>query len=209
MGNVHTIPESAMDYVLYGDKTHVIADYLRNRLANVPQALSPIAERIYGAVSQSYRYVTDTLTRHGILNRLTNQGAIAGHDFIRNLTTFEQLQQATPVMQRWVMAHETIRKLYLDQNIDGYSGSYSNVFGNGVGENDYNWRRIMSGVPQENENGAYIRFYNDNLLPGDREPSHSEKVCVLTTYDYIDHMLKSNPYDFTLTSEALTKINWE
>lgn len=209
MGIVATIPESAVDYLLYGDKSHIVGEYLRNQLNNIPQVFNNFTDRIYQAVQQSYNYVTDNLIKHGLLNRLESQGVLSNQDIMRNLTTFEQLQNATPVMQRWVMAHPEVKQLYIDQNIDGYSNTYINVFGDGVGEQDYNWRRIMSGVSQDNGVISWVKFYNDNLLEGDRELTHSEKVIALTTHDAIDLILKNNPYDFTLTSEALVKINRE
>ncbi len=208
MGIVATIPESAVDYVLYGDKSHIVGEYLRNQLSNIPQVFNNFTNRIYQAVQQSYHYVTDNLVKHALLNHLSNQGVLTNQDLMRDLWTFEQLQQATPVMQRWVMAHPEVKRLYQDQNIDGYSNTYTNVFGSGVGEQDYNWRRIMTGVPQEKEDGTWIIFYNDNLIDGDRELSHSEKAIAISTHEAIDFILKNNPFDFTCTSEALVKINW-
>lgn len=40
MGIVATIPESAVDYVLYGDKSHIVGEYLRNQLSNIPPGRS-------------------------------------------------------------------------------------------------------------------------------------------------------------------------
>lgn len=207
MGIVATIPESAVDYVLYGDKSHIVSDYLRSQLSNMPQVFNQFTQRIYGAISESYQYVNDALTRYGILNQLTSQGVIATDDYMRVLSTFEELQQASPVMQRWIMSHPEVRQLYLDQNLDGYSNSYVNVFGNGVKENDYNWRRVMTGVLQDDGETSWRTFYHDDLIAGDRELDHHEKVIALTTYDAMDLILQDNPYDFTLTSDVLMKIN--
>lgn len=210
MARINTISESALDYILYGDNSHVVGNYLQQQLASMPQAFNQFSERVYGAVQKSYNYVTDAMTRYGILNQLSDKGLIADQNFIQSLKTFEQIQNAPHVMQRWIMAHPQVKELYLNQNIDGYSNTYQNAFGSGVGKEDYNYRLVMSGVLQDDGENAWRTFYhNDDLLDGDRRLSHYEKVAIINTHEVIDHLLKTNPYDFTLTSEALMKINWD
>lgn len=210
MARISTISESALDYILYGDNSHVVGNYLQQQLANMPQAFNQFAERVCNAVQQSYTYVTDTMTRYGILNQLSDKGLIANQDYIQPLTTFEQMQTASPVMQRWIMAHPRVKQLYTNQNIDGYSNTYQNVFGQGVGKDDYNYRLVMSGVLQDDGETAWRTFYNnDDLVEGDRRLNHYEKVAIINTHEAIDYLLEKNPYDFTLTSEALMRINWD
>lgn len=209
MGIVSTIPESAVDYMLYGDKSHIVSEYLQHQLANIPQMYNQFTERVHNAITQSYRYVTNSFIKSGIINQLSSQGLIVNQEYIQTLSTFEQLQNAAPVMQRWIMAHPTVKQLYLEQNIDGYSETYQNVFGQGVREQDYNWRRVMSGVQQDDGKESWHTFYEqDDLLEGDRALEHFEKVAILRTFSAIDVLLKDNPYDFSLKSEALMKINW-
>lgn len=207
MGTVVTIPEAAIDYVLYGDKSHIVANYLLGQLENIPRVFNQFTQRIYDSVASSYSYATDSLTRYGILNQLSDQGLVAMDDYIQPIETFEGLQNANSVMQRWIMAHPETRQLYLDQNIDGYSDTYTNVFGDGVGENDYNYRRVMDGVLQDDGKHSYHRFYKEDLMDGDTALDHHDKVNILHTYAYIEASMISYPYDFTLKSEALVKIN--
>ena len=210
MGIVSTIPEAAVNFMLFGDKSHIVSGYLQQQLTAMPQMFNQFTERIYGAMTDSYNYVTNVLTKSGIMHQLSHQGLIADQDYIQPLYTFEQIQNASPVMQRWIMSHPDVKELYLKQNIDGYSDTYQNVFGDGVGDKDYNWRRVMSGVQQDDGVTSWRTFYeNDDLIEGDRALVHFEKVAILTTYDATNVLLKDNPYDFSLKSEALMKINWD
>lgn len=210
MATISTIPEGALDYVLYGDNSHIVGNYLQHQLSSMPQVFNQFTERMYSAIQQSYNYVTDTMTRYGIINQLSEQGLIAKQEYIQPLTSFEQLQNAPHVMQRWVMSHPKVKELYLNQNIDGYSNTYQNVFGDGIGDKDYNYRMATSGVLQDDGVNHWRSFYdNDDLLEGDRRLNHFEKVAIKKTHEAIDNLLASNPYDFTLSSEALMRINWD
>lgn len=209
MGIVSTIPESAADYVMYGDKSHIVSDYLRGQLERVPQVFNQFTQRIYEAVQQSYNYVTDGLIRHGIMNHLGGQGIRITDDYIRALRTFEEIQQAEPTMQRWIMSHPEVKQLYLDQNVDGYSDTYVNTFGTGVAEDDYNWRRVMSGIEQDDGVTSKVTVYEDDLYDGDSELDFYKQSEIIETYRALSVLLVKQKYDFTLKSEALMKINRE
>ena len=101
------------------------------------------------------------------------------------------------------MSHPQVRQHYLDQNLDGYSDSYSNVFGKEVGKEDYNYRRATNGVIGDD---GYSLYFED-LMPGDRELDHYEKDILQNTFSAIDWMLEQCQWDFTNKSEQPTKIN--
>ena len=119
------------------------------------------------------------------------------------LTSWEALQQANVTMQRIVLSHPAIKQMYVNQDIDGYSNTYTNVFGNGVGEEDYNYRRIMSGVLIDD----VVKHYFDDLLPGDTRPGHYEKDIALSTFSAIDWILSTCDFDFTNQSSEPVKFN--
>ena len=208
MGIVHTIPEAAMDYVLYGDNSAMVSDYLQYQLSTMPAVFNNFTQRIRDAVTTSYNYVTDAVTKYGIMSSLQQQGVRAVDSYIVPLQTFEQLQGADMVMQRWIMSHPQVRQLYLQQDIDGYSESYQNVFGSNVGQTDYNYRMVMDGKFVDESDGSYTRhFYHDELIPGDRQLEYHEKATIRQTWHYIDNLLQECKFDFTCNSEEPVKIN--
>jgi hypothetical protein len=100
-------------------------------------------------------------------------------------------------MQRWIMAHPGVRDSYVNQNCEGYSGTYVNMFGDNVGSNHYDYRRVMDGVPIEEEDGFCLQYFHETLLQGDRELEYGEKMAIVKTWGVIDWMLENSQFDFT------------
>ena len=209
MGIVTTIPEAGLDYMLYGDKSNVVKSYLEQQFQSLPQVFSQVGNRIYQAMQSSYDYLSDAAARFRLFDRIRQAGVAVEGDYFEPLLSFESLQNATPLMQRWVMAHPQTRELYLDQNLEGYADSYHNVFGNEVGPEDYNWRRVMTGVLVEEGEDDCIRHYVDTLYPGDRPLEFEEKTVVRKMWGYQDLLLATSNFDFTAKSETPVKINRE
>lgn len=209
MGTVVTIPEAALDYAIYGDNTRTISNYLTHQLQQMPQAMNAFGSRIYNAMLASYNYVNDVMTKHSLMGTLQQRGIDVIDNYIMPLHSVQALQNANPTMQRWVMAHPEVKQLYNEQNIDGYSDSYVNIFGKGVGEEDYNYRLIMDGILQDDGKQSWTKHYDEELIPGDRRLDHPEKVMILSTHEYMSYVLASSDIDFTCKSDELVKINRE
>jgi hypothetical protein len=207
MGIVLDVPEAGVDYVLYGDKSNIVANYVQKQMQEIPHAFNEFSERIQTSLSNSYNYLTDKLTKTGILQRIQNQGVQIENNYYEFLNSFEKLQSANTVMQRWVMAHPTVKRYYIGQNLDGYSDTYIDISNGEIGESDYNYRRVMDGVVIDDEDRLVYKHYIDDLLEGDRELEHYEKDVILNTWNCIDWILDNCDFDFTNNSEEPTKIN--
>lgn len=209
MGIVVNVPEAGLDLVLYGDKSNVIGNYLYNQIQAMPQVFNEFSQRVYNAMSSSYNYINDKLTQYGILNKLQDNGLIVIDNYYQELLTFQQLQNANLTMQRWVMAHPQIKQMHIDQNLDGYSGSYVNISGKTVGEADYNYRRVMDGGVIPTEDGWIVKHYIEDLQIGDQELDHFKKSQIKNTWAAMDWFLDTCQFDFTLKSDTPVKFNRE
>lgn len=207
MGIVVNVSEPGVDFLLYGDKSNILTNYLYNQIQALPKAFNEFSNKIYNSMLSSYNFIKDKLTRYGILNEIKSNGVNIIDNYFDELLTFKQLQEANLTMQRWVMAHNQIRQMYIDQNLDGYSETYKNIFGKEVGEKDYNYRMVMDGVIVPTEDGWYVKHYIQDLLPGDRELNHYEKTKILNTWDAMDWLLSNCQFDFTLKSDQPVKFN--
>lgn len=203
MGIILNVPEAGLDYILYGkNNSNILANYIQNQLTQLPTIFNEFGKKIYDNLVTSYNFITDTLTQHNILNKIKQQGIQIENDYIEAYNSFLQLQNANYVMQRWIMSHPLVRQDFLQQNIDGYSDTYKNVFGNSTGEKDYNYRRVMNGAVQfDKEGDFFIQHYIDELYPGDRELNHFEKVSIRNVYDLIDWLYDTSEFDFTSKGE--------
>ncbi len=206
MGIVVNTSDPGIDMLLYGNKNHMVANYVSAQLQNMGTVFNEFGSKMYANLQNSYNFLTDKLAQYNIMSQLSTQGANIANNQYESLYSFSALQTANITMQRWVMAHPEVKKLYLDQNLDGYSETYKNVFGNTVGEADYNYRRVMDNVLVDTEDGFVVRTYNEDLIPGDVELDRYEKLTILNTYDAIDWFLDTCKFDFTVTDDGV-KIN--
>lgn len=204
---MHTIPEAALDYVMYGDKSNVVSNYLQQQMQSMSKFVNPITDKLYNAMQASYNYVNDHLVKTGIMSSLRNTGVIAQDDYFSVLRTQQELMQANATMQRWIMAHPVIKQNYLDQNLDGYSDTYINVFGKGVGEDDHNYRIVMSGVVVDTPEYTGYTMYHDEPYPGDKPLTYDEKMTVLSTWDHMQSILDNSNIDFTHQTNDQARIN--
>ena len=208
MGQVLRMSAPALDMMLYGDKSGIINNYLVQQMQQVKPAFNEFSNRIYQNLQASYNFLNDKLVQYGIMTQLHQQGVQIVVNYFMELNSFTALQNANLTMQRWVVAHPVVSQLLQDQNIDGYSETYKDVFGGGVGEQNYNHRLLTDGLVRDTPNGGFvIKHYIEDLLPGDRQLTHYEKVQGAHTHDTIDYILSTCKFDFTVKSEDPVKRN--
>lgn len=211
MGIIVDVPAAGLDYVLYGNKSGMIGNYLYQQMQGLPDQFNEFGQRVYNNLRQAYDFVTDKLTQYGIMNQLRQNNVRVEKEFLMELNTFDQFRQANMTMQRWVMANPVVREQYLKNNIDGYSNTYENIFGDAVGQNHYDYRRVMNGVVIDDDPEYEWKMYeyHDQLQIGDRELDHYEKTLILNTWNASNELMKMCKFDFTSASDELVKRNIE
>ena len=192
------VTRRAQELAIFGDNSRELGGYLQNQLHRLKDLAVGAGNRIYDSIQNSFNSVTDSMQRFQIRRELNNQGVKQVDNYFEPLTSLEKLRSANVTMQRWVMAHPTVKKLYLDQNCAGYPGSYNNISGNSYGEEDYDYRRIMDGIVVGTDDGGYeVNNYYENLMPGDRDLDFEEQLCAIDTHEFITELMKHKNYDFT------------
>lgn len=197
MGLIISVPEAAMDYVMYGDNRQSITNYLSSQLSQLPTHFTEFGHRMIETVKKTYNYLTDELLHKTLQNQTHQAGSYMDNTGISYCGSFEELQNASVSMQRWIMANPNLRRVYLDQNCDGYSGTYVNVSKDDIERSHYDYRRVMSGVPVDKKDGFQLHYYIEDLEIGDRKPTHIEGVNILSTWETIDWLLEESKFDFT------------
>ena len=128
-------------------------------------------------------------------------------DIIRQLSNIEDFQNATPLMQRYMMADPWARKLYHAGRIEGYAGSYVDPYPGVRGVEDYNYRRVMDGrvqmlpVSEEDPEGSFFidTWYGD-LQEGDRDLTLDEQDKILSSWRQARFLVQTgldDPYSST------------
>lgn len=124
------------------------------------------------------------------------------HD-IMPLRTVDAFQTAGPIMQRWIMAHEDTRRAWQDNRLDGYNDTYKSNEPDRFGEDQFDWRKAMSGVFQfDNDNNAYIRHYYQ--LDEEPEMSLDDKFTIQDVWNTLERLSEEQDEDLTSIYSAKT-----
>lgn len=121
-------------------------------------------------------------------------------DDMRPLRTLEDFQFAKPGMQRWMMANPRLRQLQRQGRISGWAGSYFDHSPKVEARKHHDWRLIMSGMEQQDENGETVFItYMDEALPGDEQLHFSDKKIIRSNWEELEHLLDTQRKDPTDT----------
>ena len=189
----------AFDAAVYGLPDMRTVEFLGNQLSQLQTMGVPASfiENTYGMYEQFNG--SEAIAR---ASALVNNHNFMLEDTLREIGNIYMAQTANIITQRYMLAHPETRALYLKDRLDGFSDTYINEHGNDIGEEHYDYRKVMSGVLQTVEDDEEIshrfKFYIDDLEEGDRPLSSVEKLDVVNTWDWMSLMLNSdNEFDPT------------
>lgn len=172
------------DALLYPPMTADCSNYIMNQFTGLSNSLSEVGQQFMNEAYNMYQKINDSTALYIARNALRQANEISYIDIIRPLVTIDDIMHAPLIMQRYIMAEPlVIRKEYLKGRLDGYSETYSDVDPGHIGEDHYDYRRVMDGVLYKDKCGDYIvNDYIEELLEGDRELTHDEQLDILKTW---------------------------
>lgn len=176
------------------------SNYFRNQLESVSTALTDFGRSFYSNVHDLYDQFNGSEAMRLARDALRSVKGIFIENTIQYITDINSFQSAPTVMQRWIMANPVVREPYHQQKCCGYAGSYVDVSPGVIGEQHYDYRRVMTGVVQDTEDSWFVKFYPDEIHEGDRELHHDEKFTILDTWSIADMFMKKGEEDPTSPS---------
>jgi hypothetical protein len=167
----------AFNELAYAPRDQSTVQYLKESAMNLSQNLTDAGRQfITNTRDQWSHFFGDNALRAARAAVRTVQ-TMWDADVIKQLTTIAHMQHAPVVMQRYIMADPTIRKMFLAQQLDGYSDTYQNIHGNAIGPDHYDYRRLNNGLIEEREDGGWESWtYFEDLLEGDHELRFDEQM---------------------------------
>lgn len=128
-------------------------------------------------------------------------------DSIRAIWKLDELQAANPRTQRFIMADPVVRAKYHRQEIDGYSGTYTDINPSVIGDQHADYRRMENGILRQtqttNKDGEVVHdwhivhYYEGELEEGERDLDVSEVADVDTMRDAVKAYLAEGMRDPT------------
>lgn len=142
-------------------------------------------------------YDSDLIDRglRAIKRRLDNRW---GSNEIHTLGTIGELQNANPKMIRFLMANTKVRKMHQRGRCHGWGDSYVDLEPGLWGENHSDWKRVMNGIAQTDEEGnSFYVTYFDAIENGVEELTFTDQCDVLRSWDALEDNLDAHLDDPT------------
>lgn len=188
------------DALAYGtDVPTSTSNYFQNEIASISNTLNAAGQSFFSNVKSLYDNINNSDAIRMARNAIQAAATLFLPDTVTPLISLAQFQTAGLVMQRYVMANPVVRQAYHAQRIDGYSDTYVDRHPKDIGENHYDYRRVMNAVVQTDEEADtwFVKFYPDELVEGDKELSHDEKVDIIKTWDLMEMFINAGENDPT------------
>ena len=179
----------AFDALVYSEAHPATLNFLQNRLTQMGQQAVGAGQAFIARAQEAFTHYNGAAAMSFIRGVLQSVKGTANADTPRVLNLFElvEMQTASPVMQRWIMANPNVRTMYHKQQLDGYSDTYVDVHPGDVGESHYDYRRVMDGIVQmDGDNAWFVRQYVETIPDEDRRLFFLEKVDILSTWSAMD-----------------------
>lgn len=181
--------ERELNLFTAGEPHPSMLQYMRDTAQQIGQYVQQTGSQFAQGVLTAYEsYYSDGALRHARA-ALSKVKSYFQADKITMLNSVYDIQQAQPIMQRYIMAEPTLRQMYHDGRCNGYQGSYVDPFPGMIGEQDYNYRRVMNGIlvetpktDDEPHGNWQFNVYVDELMEGDRELEIHEQRDIMETW---------------------------
>ena len=178
------------------DVLGVIGERFNDTLSRLSGSFRERVERVSERITSSSLY-RKTL---GSVRRIK---AIGSRDVIKQLLTLEELQNASPIMQNYLMSSRKVRRSYVRRQIDGYNGTYTNPHRCDNPHVDLYHRLLNDGVAVKDDDGVY-RAYNYSISKEDsRGFSLQDRGDVRISLSVLEKALDEGLEDPTSTAMAL------
>lgn len=184
--------------MLFPEATPETQAWLHEQWNRDTSMLTDLGRQFMNSATEYWKQLYDPMLMQRARSMMRAVGGMFHPNKIIYLEDIPSVQQAKPVMQRYIMAMPELRKLYHRQLCDGYSDSYVDHEPGLVGREHYDFRRVMNGIVVETEDGGWqSTMYPDELYEGDRELEVDEKFAILRGWDLVKAALgrKIDPTD--------------
>ncbi|MDR3392245.1 MAG: hypothetical protein P4L77_10985 [Sulfuriferula sp.] len=185
---VYTPAASDFDALAFGNPHPGTIEYIQRKFETLPQALSERGAAFMADARQKWDSFmgSDAMRKARAVKERLLGGSIYLPDAAMLYENLSQVQNAGLVMQRYIMSEPTVRKLYHEQRIDGYSTTYVDPQPGRIGEEDYNYRQVMQGAVVDTEDGGWVcRTWVDDVAEGEVALKFDERSSIRGTWDLV------------------------
>jgi len=189
--------DESFDYMFYGEQDRGLQSYFSERLERASSGLQRAgSEFLERARNMHERFYNSDAVRYArAAARIVE--SVWTSDEVRRIVDLKGLQTAKPRMQRWLMAEPTYRKLYNEGRAAGYGESYEDIDPGKLGEEHYDYRRVMSGMVVELDGDCdwESTTYDEDLHDENDRLMVDEQVDITESWHLMAHYAKLGKND--------------
>lgn len=191
-------PVAGFSASMFGLPARELVDYMGEAYDRASHYLNDRAREWASQATDAFARIDfDTVMKRAkrTLRELSN---VFDTDSVRPLTTVTALQESPQCMMRWLMAEPTTRELYHGGGCAGYDELYVDVQPNSIGADHYDYRRVMDGVVQVQDNGGWHSdSYFENYRDEDDELTDQERFDILRSWGVLKSAIEKGDEDPT------------
>lgn len=185
------VEQHVFDMILYPQQHPNNSTWVHQNLHNVNVQLTQAGTEHMLHLQQMNRKLNDESNLRNARNAIKDIQTSLKPNIILPLLSPDNLEHATPVMQRYIMACPEVRQPYQQGRLDWYNESYVDEEEGKIGEDHYDYRMAVSGVVQDD--ASYLISLED-IREGDRELTPREQADISVTWEYVKKSIEEN-YD--------------
>ena len=187
-------------------------EYIRQQVATISHYVDPSVTAFYNRAQELINTnfsAGEMMYAQQVRSHFAEQNACAvANNMIVELTTMYAVQQASPLMQEYIMACPEIYNHYQRQTIDGFSNTYVDPKPHRPEEN-VRYREVMDGYLTFNEDDdpeltddevvdyTYMSVADDLEMDGFIPLALHEREAVISTWDHVKAMIDTGEEDPT------------
>lgn len=187
----------AWDALAYGEQNPSNLNYFKSQLQNIGNTLTDFGKQFYSDATAIYENFNGSQAMQLLRNVTKAAKTLFQPNIVKSIFDIDDMQMASVMMQRWIMANPVVRQLYHDQKCEGYVDTYVDMHPGDIGETHYDYRRVMDTVVQEDGDSWFVKYYPDELIEGDKELIHDERVDILNTWEIAEMFIRAGQKDPT------------
>lgn len=199
MANVVDGDNNTFNLLAYGENNQGVMNYLNEQREMISSRLSDVGRQWYNSAADIYRQVDNSRAMQLLRAAERTINHYWDDDRVRYMNDIGTFQQAKPMMQRYIMADETVRSRYLQGQCSGFADTYVNYDGKDIGRTHYDYRRAVDGVVQtdEQDENWKVSMYFEDELEHDIKLDRSQQADIASTWVNVRAAMKRNREDPT------------
>lgn len=194
----------AFDCALYPQMPQSFSNYLQSNISSLANTNVGLSQTFIDMTNRLYQKHNDEVVLANAKAIAKSASMLFDMNIITPLFTIEAVQNAKPLMQRFIMAMPELTSLHNEQRIESYFGSFVDNQPGAIEEQRLDYRMVMDGVITEDAEGsAKWTWYYDDVSEDDVVLSAKDQFNILDTWDIVAQAIAQGIDPTSLTSEKI------